>query len=138
MSTPARAARERTGRRAERLAAWWLGLKGFRVLAMRWRTKVGEIDLVVRRGDLVAFVEVKRRGTREAAAEAVSADQRARVTRAAEHYLARHPELAACRLRFDAVLLAPWSPPRHVEDAWRSDELTGGSRTSRARRRGPR
>jgi len=119
MSTSApRRTREHAGRRAETIAAWWLRLRGFAVLATRWRTKVGEIDLVARRGDLVVFVEVKRRATLAAAAEAVTATNRARVVRAAEQYLARRPDLAACTVRFDAVLLAPWAAPRHVEGAW--------------------
>jgi putative endonuclease len=116
-----RRAREHAGRRAEAIAAWWLRLRGFAVLATRWRTKVGEIDLVARRGDLVVFVEVKRRATLAAAAEAVTATNRARVARAAEHYLARNRDLAACTVRFDALLLAPWSVPRHVEGAWDAD-----------------
>jgi putative endonuclease len=118
-----RRGRERAGRRAEAIAAWWLRLKGFSLLATRWRTKVGEIDLVARRGDVVVFVEVKRRATLAAAAEAVSATNRARVVRAAAQYLARHPELAACTARFDAVLLAPWRAPRHLEAAWDADDL---------------
>jgi putative endonuclease len=130
--------RERTGRRAEAVAGWWLRLKGFELLATRWRAKVGEIDLVCRRGELVVFVEVKRRGTLAAAAEALTAANRERVARAAAHYLARHPELAACDLRFDAVLLAPWSPPRHLRGAWDGDGVTAGSRTARAPRRAPR
>jgi putative endonuclease len=113
--------RERAGRRAELVAAWWLRLRGFSILATRWRTKVGEIDLVARRGDLVVFVEVKRRATLAAAAEAVTTTNRARVVRAAAQYRARHPELAACSARFDAVLLAPWTAPRHVEGAWEAD-----------------
>jgi len=133
-----RRARERRGRRAEGLAGWWLRLKGFRVLATRWRAKVGEIDLVCRRGDLVIFVEVKRRATLAAAAEALTAGGRERVARAAAHYLARHPDLAGCDLRFDAVLLAPWSPPRHLRGAWDDAGVTAGSRTSRAPRRAPR
>jgi putative endonuclease len=115
---PPRLTRDRAGRRAETVATWWLRLRGFGVLTTRWRTKVGEIDLVARRGDLVVFVEVKRRATLAAAAEAVTASNRARVVRAAEHYLAGRPDLATCRVRFDAVLLAPWSVPRHVEGAW--------------------
>jgi putative endonuclease len=121
---PPRRGRERAGRRAEHIAAWWLRLRGFSVLATRWRARVGEIDLVARRGDLVVFVEVKRRATLAAAAEAVSAVNRARVARAAEQYLARHPELAGCTARFDAVLLAPWTAPRHVAAAWDGDGLT--------------
>jgi putative endonuclease len=120
--TAPRQARDRAGRRAEIVAAWWLRLRGFTILATRWRTKVGEIDLVARRGDLVVFVEVKRRGTLAAAAEAVTTTNRARVVRAAEQYLARHPELAGYGIRFDAVLLAPWTAPRHVEHAWDADD----------------
>ncbi len=133
-----RVGRERAGRRAETLASWWLGLKGFRTEATRWRSPVGEIDLICRRGDLVVFVEVKRRASLAAAAEAVSAAQRERVARAAEHFLARRGDLAGCRLRFDAVLLAPWSPPRHLRGAWSVDgsELRGGSRGFRGHRRG--
>jgi putative endonuclease len=133
-----RAGRERAGRRAERLAAWWLRLKGFRVLATRWRSPVGEVDLIARRGDLVVFVEVKRRATPDAAASSVTPAQRERVARAAEHFLARHREHAGAELRFDAVLVAPWSPPRHVPDAWRLDAVRDGYRTARARRRAPR
>jgi len=116
-----RRAREHAGRRAEAIAAWWLRLRGFSVLAARWRTKVGEIDLVALRGDLVVFVEVKRRATLAAAAEAVTTTNRGRVVRAAEQYLARRPDLAGTTVRFDAVLLAPWSAPRHVEGAWDAD-----------------
>jgi len=134
-----RTGRERAGRRAETLAAWWLGLKGFRLLARRWRTPVGELDLVARRGDLVVFVEVKRRPSLAAAAEAVDPLQRARVVRAAELYLARQPVLAGLELRFDAVLIAPWRPPRHLPDAWRADEVSGRRAPAlRARRPGPR
>lgn len=133
-----RIGRERAGRRAETLASWWLGLKGFRTLATRWRSPVGEIDLICRRGDLVVFVEVKRRASLAAAAEAVSATQRERVVRAAEHFLARRSDLARCRLRFDALLLAPWSPPKHVAGAWsvQPADLRGGSRGFRGPRPG--
>lgn len=107
------------GRGAERLAAWWLRLKGFRILAEGFRVPQGEIDLVARRGDLLVFVEVKRRGRAEAAAEAIAARQRRRIERAAAAFLQRHPGLARCRLRFDAVLLAPRRLPRHLPEAWR-------------------
>ena len=116
---------ERAGRRAETIAAWWLRLRGFAILATRWRAKVGEIDVVARRGDLVVFVEVKRRASFADAAAAVTADNRVRVARAAEHFLARHPELAGCDARFDVVLLAPWAPPRHLPGAFDAPGLSG-------------
>ena len=75
---------ERGGRRAERLAAWWLRLKGWRILAMRARTPVGEVDLVARRGRVLAFVEVKARATAAEAAIALDDYRLRRVARAAE------------------------------------------------------
>jgi len=135
-----RHARERRGRHAEMFAGWWLKLKGFRVLVRRWRTPVGEIDLVARRGELVVFVEVKSRRTLAAAAEAITPAQRRRVARAATHFLARHPDLADANHRFDALLLAPWAWPRHVAGAWadEGEPVSGRSRAPAARRPDPR
>ncbi len=117
--TPERRRAWRFGLGAERLAALWLGAKGFRVLARRFQCPQGEIDLVARRGRLVVFVEVKARADAAAAAEAVSARQRRRIERAAEVFLQRRPEFAGSDLRFDAVLITPGRLPRHVADAWR-------------------
>ena len=116
---PARQAAQRRGRRAEWFAAWRLRLKGFRIIARDLRTPAGEIDLVARRLDLVVFVEVKARGDEAAAAAALKARQRARIGRAAAYFLGRRPDLAACRIRFDAILVAPGRLPLHVIDAWR-------------------
>lgn len=110
--------RERRGRRAEAVAAVLLRLKGYRILATRVRTPAGEIDIVARRGGVVAFVEVKARGTADAAAEAIGRRQRRRIARAAAHFIAAHPVYAAETLRFDAILVAPWRPPRHLISAW--------------------
>ncbi|MEX2631841.1 MAG: YraN family protein [Tistlia sp.] len=107
------------GRGAERWAALWLRLKGYRILARGFRVAQGEIDLIARRGRLVIFVEVKRRDAPAAAAEAIGGRQRRRIERAAEAFLQRHPGLAGCRLRFDAVLLSRRRLPRHLADAWR-------------------
>ncbi|WP_208539361.1 YraN family protein [Algihabitans albus] len=107
------------GRKAELLAAWWLRLKGYRILAHGLRLPVGEIDLIARRGSCLAFVEVKRRATSLAALEAVTPRQRRRILRAAEAWLARRPDLAGLDLRFDALLLVPGQRPRHLPDAWR-------------------
>jgi len=111
----------RRGQRAERLAAWWLRLKGYRILACGWRSRLGEIDLIVTRGDLVAFVEVKRRQEQDVALRAVSLRQRERIARAARLYVQEHSELEGRDLRFDAIILCAGRLPRHVTDAWREE-----------------
>ncbi|HMR30007.1 MAG TPA: YraN family protein [Geminicoccaceae bacterium] len=110
---------DRTGRAAETAAAWLLRLKGFRILERRFATPVGEIDLVACRGDLLLFVEVKRRGELAAASEALLPGQQQRVARAAEIYLQRRPAARSMRCRFDVIAIAPWRWPVHVTDAWR-------------------
>ena len=109
----------RFGWLAEELCAVVLRLKGYRVLARRWRTAAGEIDIVARRGRVLAFIEVKARRDGATAAEAISARQRRRVVQAAQAFAARHPAAAGLDWRFDAMLVAGWRPPRHIEDAWR-------------------
>lgn len=122
--TPARHSRqgaERRGRLAETVAAVYLGLKGYRVVARRFRSPVGEIDLVMRRGGVLAFVEVKNRRTLDDAALAVTPQARQRLVRAAEAFIGRHPQAAALTLRFDLVLVAPRRWPRHIVDAFGTD-----------------
>lgn len=109
----------RRGRRGEALAAFWLRLRGFRILARNWRHPAGEIDILARRGPLLVAVEVKWRGSLDDAAEAVLAQQRRRIAQAAAVFLSRQPDAAMLSLRFDAVLLAPGRLPRHIPDAWR-------------------
>lgn len=107
------------GQLAERAAAALLTFKGYRVLAQRYRTPVGEIDLVVEKGGVLVFVEVKWRPTSLSAAEAITPHQRQRVIRAAEWYLARSGDVGrACR--FDALLVVPWRFPVHIRDAWQA------------------
>lgn len=120
-ATPDRRRAERRGRHAERLAVWRLRLAGYRILARNFRTPVGEIDLIARRGKKLIFVEVKARLGHAAAAESISTRQRARIRRAAEAFLATRPELARLVCRFDAVLIAPWRLPLHVVSAWRDE-----------------
>src|SRR5271156_3517823 len=93
--TPAerRRAAYRAGRFAETLCVWLLRLKGYRVLARDWRVPVGEIDILARRGSVLAAVEVKRRDTMAAAVAAVGPRQRRRILRALEAFVARHPAL---------------------------------------------
>lgn len=104
---------------AESAAAWLLRLKGYRILARRWRTPVGEIDLIARKGRLVVFVEVKRRAVQGAALDALTPRQMRRIERAAFAFLQRNAALADCDLRFDLVVVAPGRRPHHMIDAWR-------------------
>ena len=113
-----RGRRYRRGLSAERIAAWRLRLAGYRILAQRLKTPVGEIDLVARRGDRVAFVEVKARATLADALESVTPRQRQRIERAAAHFLAHRPALADCEIRFDVIAVVPGRPPRHLKNAW--------------------
>ncbi len=112
-----RRAAERGGRRAERIAAWWLRLKGWRILATRARTPVGEVDLVARRGGTLAFVEVKARATVAHAELALDDFRLRRVARAAEALAARHAR-PGDTIRIDAVFIVPGRWPRHVENIW--------------------
>lgn len=115
---PKRLAALRLGLSAESKAALLLVAKGYRILARRYRTPVGEIDIVARRRGAVVFVEVKARESFDAAAEAVTARQQGRIVDAAQYWLAAHPEAGECPLRFDAVLVAPGKPPRHLPGAF--------------------
>ncbi len=116
-----RRASEHRGRRAERLAALMLRLKGYAILSRRYRCPVGEIDLVARRGRTLAMVEVKARANAEDAAFAVTPTQRQRIARTAEHFLAANPHYTNHQVRFDAILSVPGRWPQHVPDAWRID-----------------
>lgn len=109
----------RWGRLAESAAALHLRLKGFRILARGYKVPVGEIDIVARRGRLVLFVEVKARASADAANEALNPRQRHRIERAASWFLAQHPHIAGCDLRYDLMLVIPWRWPIHIGDAWR-------------------
>jgi putative endonuclease len=117
---PARLAAERQGRRGEMLAAWLLRAKLYRIVERRFKTPVGEIDLIASRFGTTVFVEVKTRGRAEAAAEALAKVNTRRLVRAAQYYLARHPRLAETPLRFDVILLAPKTPPRHLKNAFQA------------------
>ena len=118
MSRDRRAA-YRHGHLAEAAAAALLMAKGFQVLARRYKTPLGEIDLVVKRGRLVAFVEVKARPTRRQGLESVGPMAERRIVGAADLWLSRHPDAAGLDLRYDMVVVAPWRLPLHVADAFR-------------------
>ena len=113
------------GRRAERVAAWRLRLAGYRVLARRYRTPVGEIDLIVRRGRRLVMVEVKARPTEALARQAVPERQRRRIEMAARRFLAANPRYRDCAVRFDVVAVVPGRLPIMIPDAWRDGESFG-------------
>ena len=112
-----RQAAERRGRGAERLAAIWLQLHGWRILARRARVPGGEVDLIARRGRTLAFVEVKARATAAAANMALDAWRLRRVAVAAERLAGRYMR-EGDDLRIDAVFIVPRRLPRHVANIW--------------------
>ena len=115
-----RRAAERWGRWAETLAALALRLHGYRILARRFRTTGGEIDIVAWRRGVLACVEVKARHQAATALAAVGPRQRRRVERAAQAYLALYPvRVGDSGVRFDVMVVRPWRWPRLIEDAWR-------------------
>jgi putative endonuclease len=108
----------RKGHRGEWLAALALMLKGYRIVARRFRTPLGEIDLIARRGNLVAIVEVKARPTLAEAMESVSFTAQRRIDAAADLWLARQPDHARLSLRYDLVAILPRRWPVHVENIY--------------------
>ena len=106
------------GLSAESRAAAYLVAKGYRIVARRFRSPVGEIDIVARRRGTLIFVEVKARERLDDAAEAVIPRQQRRIVAAAEAWLAAHPDDNNCDMRFDVMLVAPKSLPRHIEAAF--------------------
>src|SRR6202012_1573863 len=114
VASPERVAAFQTGISAESRAAAFLFAKGYRTLAKRFRTPHGESDLIVRRRNLLAFVEVKARATLDDAAFAVTPRQQARIIDAPPAWLAPHPQYADFELRLAAILIPPRRLPRHL------------------------
>lgn len=106
------------GLRAEAVAVLILRLKGYRIVARRWRGAAGEIDIIARRGGVMAFVEVKARGRIEDALACLQPRNRDRISRAAAQFCAQRPEYAGLTLRFDFIALAPPWRWRHLDNAW--------------------
>lgn len=109
-----RSAAYRLGLRAEAFASVFLRLKGWRILARRYRAGSGEIDIIARRGKTVIFVEVKARSTREAALTAITPHAARRISAAARQWQAGREDLHDATLRFDAILIRPFRLPEHV------------------------
>ena len=108
---------EKRGRFAEMLASWWLRLHGWRILACRQRVPGGEVDLIARRGRIVAFVEVKARASDEAAGMALDRHRLKRVAVAAERLAPRFAR-AGDDIRIDAMFIVPGRLPRHLPNVW--------------------
>ena len=121
MAAPAKPVKQkawRFGQFAETIAVWYLRVRGYRVLARRFRCRAGEIDIVARRRRLLVFVEVK---ARRHLAAALRPRQAARITRAAEAFVQAHRSLAGLDQRFDVILVVPRRWPVHLVDAWRPE-----------------
>ena len=113
-----RADAEKRGRRGETIAAWWLRAHGWRVIAMRVKTRVGEVDLIARRGKILTFVEVKTRANPADLAYAVDEYRLRRVAAAAQLLWPRYAQ-PNDGVRIDVILIAPWARPQHLVDVWR-------------------
>jgi putative endonuclease len=121
--SPTRARRERQrryrkGQRGEMLAAVYFRLCGWRILARRYKTPYGEIDLIATRGKVIAFVEVKARKEKDLAAESIHRRNQQRVMQAAQIFLQHHPRYASFTIRFDACLIPWYGWPYHISDAF--------------------
>jgi len=115
---PERLAAFRLGISAESRAAFFLIAKAYRIVARRWKTPFGEIDIVARRRRDLVFVEVKARESLDDAAESVTERTRQRIVAAAEMWLAHRPQDAQCYIHFDVILMAPGKLPRHIVNAF--------------------
>ncbi|RWX76773.1 YraN family protein [Neorhizobium lilium] len=109
---------ERRGHLSEYVAALYLLLKGYRILAIRHRTRLGEVDIVARKGNVLAFVEVKARRSEQAGIDAVGFDSQRRIRAASDLWLARHGNLATLSQRYDVIVVVPRRWPRHFPDAF--------------------
>jgi putative endonuclease len=103
---------------AEKWAVFFLMLKGYRILSTRYKTPLGEIDIVAKRGRTLIFAEVKLRQKADSAAESIHRFNQERVRRAAELYLQKHPRYNDCDMRCDAVIMTPGGWPRHIINAF--------------------
>lgn len=121
MPASSRERAEARGRLAETAALLALRLKGYRLLARRFKCKTGEVDLIMRRGDVTAFVEVKARGTVDDGVIAVTPQQQRRIAAAARAWLARDERARSSACRFDIVVVSPYLISHHIENAFEGD-----------------
>jgi putative endonuclease len=110
------------GLTAEARARLWLRLKGYAILAQRYKCPLGEIDIIARKGKILCFVEVKARARLDLARAAISPAQQRRIMRAAALWIGRNRRYAEFDMRFDAVLVAPGRWPRHIAGAFADED----------------
>ena len=110
----------KTGLIAETTCKIVLRLKFYRILATRYKTPFGEIDILAKRGNVIIAVEVKARKNFETAAESISPKQQSRIANALRHFMSHNAKLSNCSVRFDAMLVAPGKWPIHIKNAWMS------------------
>jgi putative endonuclease len=109
----------RWGLAAERICIWLLRLKGYQILGQRYKTRVGEIDIIARRWGKISFIEVKARPSLNLGLECISYKQQTRIQNAAQIFLSRMRKKDFNQLRFDVMVVVPWRLPYHIKDAWR-------------------
>lgn len=112
---------ERFGRKGEFWARTFLVFKGYRVLAERFKARGGELDLIVKRGQTLVFVEVKARRSKQALGEAFEGVRQDRIINAARYWLAQNPKYETRTIRFDVIGLAPFVWPVHIVDAFQTN-----------------
>jgi putative endonuclease len=105
---------------AEGIASLYLQLKGYKILAKRYKTPVGEIDLIAFKKQILVFVEVKKRGSFDDAISSLQAKQRRRIEKTARFYMAKHPCDGECR--FDMIAFGRSLKPKHLINAWIENE----------------
>lgn len=119
MNVTQRALAERSGRWAENWAAFVLQLKGYAILGRRVGTPEGEIGLIARHGDVLAFIEVEMRQQTTGSADMVRPGQKSRLVRAATDWTARRDWTRHFTWRYDLIVVTKWGWPKHVRAAWR-------------------
>lgn len=112
---------EARGRRAEGWAALWLMLKGYRILAMRKKTASGELDIVARKGRILAIIEVKARHTLEEGINALTWHQQQRIIRGTSSFIGQRRQYAGLNIRYDLIVIRPWRLPHHSRQAFWPD-----------------
>lgn len=108
----------RFGLYAEILAALFLILRGYRIIEWRYKTKIGEVDLIARRKQSLVFIEVKARRELSTALESVTPQMRKRITAAANSFLIKHPQYQHYEMRFDVIAVALPFSVQHLDNAW--------------------
>jgi putative endonuclease len=118
MPASSRERAEARGRLAEFAALMALRLKGYRLLARRYKSGAGEVDLIMRRGEVTAFIEVKARASVDAGVIAVTPHQSRRISAAARHWMAKDARARNGICRFDIVVVSPYLISHHIENAF--------------------